>query len=77
MSATLAPHRQATQVLACDLEPGDVITGEGRIELVVTHVRNPVHGLTVAEYESAVGPGGRLLSSDASLVVQRLHEGSH
>lgn len=77
MSATLAPHRQATQVLACDLEPGDMITGEGRIALVIVGTRNPVGGLTLADYESCVGPGTKTFSSSLPLIVQRLHEGSH
>jgi hypothetical protein len=77
MSATLAPHRQSVEVLACDLEPGDVITAEGRIAITVTKTRNPVKGLTIADYESCVGIDSRVFSSTARLVVERLFEGSH
>lgn len=77
MNATLAPTRRAVEVLACDIQPGDLIAGEGCIPILVTTTRHPIPNLTIVDYECCVGCDSRFFSSNARLVVQRLDEGSH
>lgn len=80
MSATLAPHRQAIEVRAADLEPGDRIVQDGFIGMTVDYCDPHAFraGFVVVSYTICGGiHGERAFVANQAVTVQRLIEGSH
>ena len=71
MSATLTMTYQTLNVRACDIEPLDEVTQDGRILVLALRVRRPDAIHTCVDYESCAGAGVRVFDSWEDVTVKR------
>jgi hypothetical protein len=71
MSATLTMTYRTLNLRACEIEPLDEVTQDGRILVLALRVRRPDAIHTVVDYESCAGEGTRVFDSWEDVTVKR------